>query len=324
MKKLIGFTMMALVLCTTAYGIGTSGTTAGWEIMNGTNTGLGTQADVPGDLVITYAQETGLGTLTDTATQTATATVGRIYGGTLTDAADQVGAPGGVVWYLYTIYNLGNASDDFNLGTDNLTYYGASGWTFEIYDLAKVNKISTIAVAEDGSEQFYLKVTIAPSASNYSSATVRTLGTTTYDGGSYTVGAWIYGGTDTVFDFSTTTVAAAIMKVSKTLEYETPSGYAGSNQFVPGGTITYIITYWNSGVGTASNVSVSDRIPNYTEYGSESLRMGTISSTYDTAGTKTDAVDGDEASCVSDLATFNIGQVGPGEGGRLYFRVRIK
>lgn len=40
---------------------------------------------------------------------------------------------------------------------------------------------------------------------------------------------------------------------------DTPS----SNQYVPGGTITYTITYWNSGAGTATNVSVTDRMPNY-------------------------------------------------------------
>ncbi|MEW6680115.1 MAG: hypothetical protein AB1297_03695 [bacterium] len=316
MKKAV-FACILMMFPAIAFSAGTSGVTAGLQVINGTDTGTNGEADMAGDMVIKFAQDTGLGTLTDTATQTLIAVVGRGYGAGLDDPENQTGAPGAELWYLYNIENKGNASDVFNLSLGAPVYTaGASGWTFQIWNSGKSNQISTITVAEDGIGQFYVKVIIPSNAQNGQTGSVEIKGTTTDDGPAYTVDAWTYGGTDSVSDWGTTSIAAAIMKVSKSLTYGTPSGYMGTNQFVPGGTITYTITYWNEGAGTATNVSVQDRIPNYTYYALGSLKMNGVS--------KTDANDGDGATYDNGLITFTIGTVPAGVSGTLSFAVRIK
>ncbi|MEW6103195.1 MAG: hypothetical protein AB1630_05180 [bacterium] len=316
MKKAICFVFM-MMLPALVFSVGTSGVTAGSQIINGTDTGTVGEPDMAGDMLIKFAQDTGLGTLTDTATQSLIASVGRTYGAGLDDPGNKVGAPGAELWYLYSIENKGNASDVFSLSLGTPVYTGSPGnpWTFQIWNQGKINQISTITVAEDGIGQFYVKVIISTNAQNGATGAVEVKGTTTNDGPSYTVGNWTYGGADSVSDWGTSSIAAAIMKVSKSLTYGTPSGYTGSNQFVPGGTITYTITYWNEGAGTATNVSVSDRIPNYTEYAAGSLKMNGVS--------KTDANDGDGATYDNGLITFTIGTVPAGGSGNLSFEVRI-
>lgn len=263
MKRAI-FALVLVMLPAIGFSAGTSGVTVGTQVINGTDTGVIGEPDKRGDIIIKFAQETGLGTLTNTATQTLIATVGRGYGIGLNDPGNQNGAPGGILSYLYSIENKGNASDVFNLSLGIPVYTGdASGWTFTIWNQAQTLQISTITVAEDGIGQFYVKVGIPIGALNGQTGSTEIKGTTTNDGPSYTVDTWVYGGVDSLSDWGTTSVGAAVMNVSKSLEYGTPSGYTGSNQFVPGGTITYTITYWNSGAGTATNVSIQDRIPNY-------------------------------------------------------------
>jgi uncharacterized repeat protein (TIGR01451 family) len=116
----------------------------------------------------------------------------------------------------------------------------------------------------------------------------------------------------------------AYIQISKEILYTSPPGYGGTNQYVPGGNLTFCITYKNIGDGTATNSSLEDKMPEYTYYASSTLRMGTIASTYDTAGPKTDASDSDNAEYIDEKACFRIGTVGIGQGGRVYFRVYVR
>lgn len=67
--------------------------------------------------------------------------------------------------------------------------------------------------------------TSSTNAKNGSKGAVEAKGTTTNDGAGYTVVDYSFGGQDTVVDWGTTSMAAAIMKVAKSQEYGTPSGY---------------------------------------------------------------------------------------------------
>lgn len=323
MKKLLFLLLISGALFAQ---IGTSGTTAGSKVTNGTDTGIIGEPDMPGDIVIRYAQETGLGTLTDTATESVSCVVGQIFGLDLNDPGNKVASPGQVIWLEYRIANKGNALDTFRLSLGSPVYTGNYGgaWSFQIWNSARTAQISTITVAEDGEGIFYLRVGVHSDAENSATGAISVRGTTTSDGGAYTVGNFRYGGADDLSDWGTTTVSAAIMKFAKSLSYTQPAGYTGANQYVPGGTITYTITYWNEGAGTATNVLVSDRIPTHTEYGTGTLKMGDQNSTYNTATPKTDAVGDDQADYTNGLVRFNIGEVAPNVRGKLYFCVVIK
>jgi len=101
---------------------------------------------------------------------------------------------------------------------------------------------------------------------------------------------------------------------------------SGTNT-VPGATILYIITYTNNGNDTAGSVTITDKLMNNTTYVTNSLRIGTAGSTYDSATSKTDAKDGDNADwnvSTPQAVTFEPGDVPVGASGRLYFKVRVE
>lgn len=129
--------------------------------------------------------------------------------------------------------------------------------------------------------------------------------------------------------FTITFTIEATLSVEKTSEFESPIGYGGSNTYIPGGTITYTITYTNTGNGTATDVMISDVIPKYTYYATGTLRMGTIGSTYDSATPKTDGKDIESNGSADwnvsrpQAVTFELDNVLAGTSGRLYFKVRV-
>ncbi|MDI6781670.1 MAG: hypothetical protein QME49_06185 [bacterium] len=62
----------------------------------------------------------------------------------------------------------------------------------------------------------------------------------------------------------------------------------------------------------------------HAEYATGSLRMGTAGSTYETAVGKSDGQDSDEAAWDGGIAIFDAETIPSKEGGRVYFRVRIR
>ncbi|MBI4777556.1 VCBS repeat-containing protein [Candidatus Desantisbacteria bacterium] len=99
---------------------------------------------------------------------------------------------------------------------------------------------------------------------------------------------------------------------------------------VPGAEITYIITYENIGGQEIKSLSITDKPElSSAEYGTGSLRMGTVGSTYETADIKSDAQDDDNAGWdgVNGIVMFDVGNIPTGvpeKKGRVYFRVRIR
>ncbi|MEW6608060.1 MAG: hypothetical protein AB1414_11530 [bacterium] len=303
--------MMVLAPKTVNAQVGTSGTTANTQILN--------------MATATYV----IGGNTRTTTTNISITVGQIYGGSWTVSADQYGVPGGTVDYIYELKNRGNAADTFNLtlGTTSLP----GNWTAEI----RVNSVATttITLAEDAVGTFAVRVSIPGTAQNGDTGTVSITATTTNDGGTYTVGEWIYGGLDLLSDTRTTTAQAAVITLTKTIySYGTPTGYGGSNSYVPGGTITYMITYRNEGAATATDVTITDIIPAHTRYATETMRIGTSGDTYESAeyDEADDDDDGETLPCANwnitttGAVTFKLGDVGPNTEGRLFFKVYIK
>ncbi|MEK7812232.1 MAG: hypothetical protein AAB296_00600, partial [Candidatus Desantisbacteria bacterium] len=94
---------------------------------------------------------------------------------------------------------------------------------------------------------------------------------------------------------------------------------------VPGSEITYCITYENIGMEAIQSLIITDK-PDLThaEYAAGSLRMGTAGSTYETAVGKSDTPNNDEAAWDGGIAIFDAGTIPSKEGGRVYFRVRIR
>ncbi|MEW6618674.1 MAG: DUF11 domain-containing protein [bacterium] len=300
--------MMVLAPETVNAQVGTSGTTANTQILN--------------MATATYV----IGGNTRTTTTNISITVGQIYGGSWTVPADKDGIPNGTVEYIYILDNEGNAADTFNLtlGTTSLP----SGWTAEI----RVNGVATttLTLAEDAVGTFAVRVSISATAQNGDKGTVSITTTTTDDGGTYTVGNWIYGGLDLLSDTRTTTAQSAVITLTKTIySYGTPTGYEGSNSYIPGGTITYMITYRNEGAATATDVTITDIIPAHTTYAPETMRIGTSGATYESANVEDDD-DGESPPCANwnitttGAVTFKLGDVRPNAEGRLFFRVYIK
>lgn len=99
----------------------------------------------------------------------------------------------------------------------------------------------------------------------------------------------------------------------------------------PGTEMTYAILYRNSGRGPATSLVISDMIPPYTSYESESMRLGTASSTYATAALLTDAADSDVGTSYGSVVVFSINTVAADDGaansgndeGKVYFKVRV-
>jgi len=85
---------------------------------------------------------------------------------------------------------------------------------------------------------------------------------------------------------------------------------------VPGGEITYTISYVNSGHGSAYQFVLLDQIPAHTAYVAGSTRHNGMS--------KTDADDTDEVSVLNGWITATIGTLRPTMSGTIEFKVRIQ
>jgi uncharacterized repeat protein (TIGR01451 family) len=84
----------------------------------------------------------------------------------------------------------------------------------------------------------------------------------------------------------------------------------------PGDTLTYSMTYKNTGTANATFVTLTDPSPNNTTYVANSV---TINGT-----AQTDAADGDETAYSGGMLQINIGTVTPGQMGTIIFKVVIQ
>jgi len=107
----------------------------------------------------------------------------------------------------------------------------------------------------------------------------------------------------------TTTVKAPKVTVSKKV---IPEG-----DQPPGTELTYVIEFRNDGTGTAYSVVLTDAIPPNTSYVENSVTVDGASKT-DTPN------DDDGVSVVNRVVTVNVGDLLPGTGGRITFKVKIE
>ena len=103
------------------------------------------------------------------------------------------------------------------------------------------------------------------------------------------------------------TVTAPVLSLSKVVS---PAG-----EQPPGTTLIYTCTLTNSGSGLATQVVISDNIPENMTYNTGSMKIGTA--------TKTDTSDGDGATQSGDAVIFEIPQLGPGGSTSVSFQATI-
>ncbi|MBI4777558.1 DUF1566 domain-containing protein [Candidatus Desantisbacteria bacterium] len=298
---------------------GTSGVTAGTNIVSGGDAGTAGITDTAGDVVATF--KVGDSGTKNVTCVVATVTVGQIYGGKWgTLPEDKSELPAKTVDYEYQIINLGNATDVFTISWDFSEL--PTGWTAQPYKNGVAT--NTITIAEDAMATFTMRIGISGTANDNEKGVITVTASTSHiDGAAYIVGAWQYGGDDSLTDSATTTCSSAIIALTKTYQVQTPAGYTGTNANVPGSLITYCIEYRNTGSADASNVSVTDMIPGHTTYVTGSIRTGAVGDTYAAAVGETDAIDGDNAQFSASIVQFNLATVAAAASGRLYYQVRI-
>lgn len=99
----------------------------------------------------------------------------------------------------------------------------------------------------------------------------------------------------------------------------------------PGKELVYLVHYRNVGNSQARNLDIADNIPAYTAYVPGSLRLGSASSTYESATPLTDARDADAGYVEGARVYFVIPAVAPDDGapnagtdeGKVFFKVKL-
>jgi len=187
---------------------------------------------------------------------------------------DQNTTPGVAVQYDYGLANVGNESDTYNL-TKSYTLVGAqaANWTI-VCTSGAGSDVSTLGpISEDGQWPFSVKVTPSTQDAEAADGTYAVV-TVDANTGSSPVGAYIgangstYGGTsDATADMTVTTIVVGKMTISRTATTDAPNVYVTNggdvHDAVPGGVVTYRITYNNIGSAKVKQVVIVDRVPDY-------------------------------------------------------------
>ncbi|MFZ1977109.1 MAG: DUF11 domain-containing protein, partial [Bacteroidota bacterium] len=84
----------------------------------------------------------------------------------------------------------------------------------------------------------------------------------------------------------------------------------------PGDTLTYTMTYKNTGTANAMFVTLTDPSPNNTNYVANSVTLNGVA--------QTDAADGDATTYSGGMLQINVGTVTPGQSGTIVFKVVIQ
>ncbi|MEA3285889.1 MAG: DUF11 domain-containing protein [Candidatus Marinimicrobia bacterium] len=180
------------------------------------------------------------------------------------------GDPGDSLFYPFTVENLGNGTDNFNLSAASdyvvWTYFLDSNDDGELSaaELA-VGAITSTGDLDQNEVGNYVAVGVIPAGTPDTDTDATTFTATSQGDGSET---------DT--DTADATCTAPVLTLVKSV---LPPG----NQ-PPGTVLTYTVTVANGGTGTASTVVVSDAIPTNTTYVAESMVIDADDTITDSAG----------------------------------------
>jgi len=243
---------------------------------------------------------------------------------------------GGQIVYAFTAQNTGNAPD-----TINLTYPSTSGWSWALWKDTDNNGIpgtngDTLLTDTNGDGK--IDTGILAQGDTIAILAVATVPSGTISGtvdNTVVTGASSITPTTTSSVTLTTTVKAPVLTVNKGITaVQAPNNGAvctPTNQsnglpctVVPGSVLTYTVTVTNAGNGNATNVVITDLIPQYTTYKPGSIKTG---SSVGSLVARTDASDGDggryENGAVIAGAAGNLSPLGPGGTWVLEFQVTV-
>lgn len=204
------------------------------------------------------------------ASNKTTKVVQQFYGGTIGSPPDRTNGQIGVATdFAYTLTNVGNGSDNFNLTVPVIDYgNGASAWLWAITDMSDNTISQTGALSEDAVASF--KVRLTPTVGNAPDGAVATYtlnaassgnsGATAYAGAN----GIAYGGLGGTFtDSAWLMISGPVISLTKTLlSINDPRGLG---QAVPGAYLSYQTDITNTGSGAAAGVVIHDQIPDNTK-----------------------------------------------------------
>jgi len=273
---------------------------------------------ISNSLTVEYALVAGSATRYTATSNTATVSAANLPAVLLDPDRTGTANPGDSRVYAFTAYNNGNDTD-----TINLTYTSTAGWAWTFWNdtdgngipgtngdtvLTDTNgdgKIDTGVLTALGSKQILAVATVpAGAADKLTDVTTVT-------------GASVRNSSVTDTEVLTTTVTAPVLSVVKAVS---PTG----NQ-PPGTVLTYTVTVTNNGTGNATNVIITDAVPQYTTYQTGTIKTG---ATTGTLVARTDASDGDGARYDGTGHTVMVGSgtsitIGPSGAWILEFKVKI-
>jgi len=202
------------------------------------------------------------------------------------------GDPSDSLFYAFTVENLGNGTDNFDL-TDASTYvvwiYYADDGDGSLSTAELDVAITNTGDLTENQVGNFVAVGVIP-AGTADTATDATTFTATSVGD----------GTETDTDTAAATCTAPVLTLTKSVTNAgTVYGTGDANSAVPGTVLKYTITIANGGSGVASTVVISDAIPTNTTYVAESMII-------DADATITDATGDDEGYLSGSITTGSI------------------
>jgi uncharacterized repeat protein (TIGR01451 family) len=190
--------------------------------------------------------------------------------------ADQSTDPTISVFYVYRVYNQGNTSDAYSLSSFvNYSAGAGSAWTIQfiqddnqdgVHQGGEVTVITSLTIAEEGDNYFFLEVQPPADAGSGSTATILvTAETSATPVGAYTgANGDSYGGPAYENDVTITNVEAPTLSLTRVATVDAPTGFSQQSDehyHVPGGIVTITMTYSNTGASTAESVIIIDKVP---------------------------------------------------------------
>jgi uncharacterized repeat protein (TIGR01451 family) len=260
-------------------------TPAGTEITNGGDIETQGEADMPGDVLLTYDGHTA-------TTNEVTTIVDQVFGlAELPTPDDQSAICGTAVYYPYHVQNTGNGEDTISLVVETTTKWQVTiiEDTNEdgVHQEDEDTEITEVTLLPEDVAYFFLRVAIPDSIEEKTTCEAKLVVKCS--------GSDNWGDPDVREDTTITTGLQPRIVATKAVDLETAR---------PGDVLTYTITFENAGNADASDVTIEDIIPAWTEF--------------------VEASSGGEYDPVTRKVRWDVGKVVVGAKGEVWFKVRIR